>query len=583
MPKTLWKLKPKVKLLTDFFVLDTETGTRTKDGIQWGLRAQPDAFIFGVIYGHNFSKILYSVDDFKNELNDTRYKNKWVFMHNAEYDLGVLFGNIISDLDPNAIFNGKFISATNGNCRFADSTNIFGKIGLAEIGRMIGIEKPMLGNDTLFSKELGPAEINRCMEDCHILFDALVQMFEFAGDIKITQASLSMTYFRRFHQPYNITHNENTSYFWNSYYGGRTECFKMGKTHSQVIDINSSYPFAMKHCRFPNPGFLKHSVNVPVKRFLEYFLIHYEGCANVEVLHPEKTFGFLPLKVDGKLLFPCGKFSGYWNFNELRFAIEHGIKILKVYDVVYAESMPSPFESYVDSLYKQRFETDNPFEIYRIKIFMNSLYGKFAQRITEESIYIENVDNSIELIKEYQAKNLFLKLQMFNTERNDAFLIVKSLMGKSISYAIPSFSSYITSFARIHLLKKLLEMEKFRPVYCDTDSIFYELPDLSFKDSKELGGWKIEGKIVTEIQGLKNYKFYKVDKPQTEIHRIKGVPTKALKTGPNSFEYSNLIKTKEGLRRNLDSGVLTKRIKEISGKYTKRIVLKDGQTKPIII
>lgn len=583
MPKTLWKLKPKVKLLTDFFVLDTETGRRTKDGIQWELRAQPDAFIFGVIYGHNFSKIIYTVEDFKNELKDTRYKNKWVFMHNAEYDLGVLYGNIISDLDPNAIFNGKFISATNGVARFADSTNIFGKVGLGEIGKMIGIEKPALGNDHLFSKELGPAEINRCMEDCHILFDALVSMFEFAGDIKITQASLSMTYFRRHHQPHNITHNENTAYFWDSYFGGRTECFKIGPTHAQVIDINSSYPYAMKHCKFPNPGFLKHETGVSVDRLINYFLIHFEGAAKVEVLHPDKTFGFLPLKKDGKLLFPVGRFSGCWNFNELKFAIENGIEILSVKDLVYSEPMPSPFEGYVDSLYKQRFETDNKFEIYRIKIFMNSLYGKFAQRITEESIYIEDVNKAIDLIHEHHRKRTFIKLQMFNERRNDAFLIVKSMMGKTISYAIPSFSSYITSFARIHLLKKLIEMERFRPVYCDTDSIFYELPDMNFKDSKELGGWKVEGKIVTEIQGLKNYKFYKVEKPNQEIHRIKGVPTKAIKTGANTFEYSNLLKTKEGLRRNLDSGVLTKRIKEISGKYTKRIVLDSGETKPITI
>ena len=126
-------------------------------------------------------------------------------------------------------------------------------------------------------------------------------------------------------------------------------------------------------------------------------------------------------------------------------------------------------------------------------------------------------------------------------------------------------------------------MKRFRPVYCDTDSIFYELPDMNFKDQKELGGWKIEGKIVTEILGLKNYKFYKVDKPNDLIHRIKGVPTKAIKTGPNSFEYSNLLKTKESIRRNLDSGVLTKRVKEITGKYTKRIVLTNGETKPIII
>lgn len=590
----LWKLKPKVKLFTDFFVFDTETGERFPDGsIQWHLKARPESFIFGVIYGHNFSKVIHSLDEFKKELLDPRYKDKYVFAHNLEYDLGVCYGNVIQDLDNKAIFNGsKLIAATNGNCRFADSTNIFGRISLKEIGRMIGIEKPDLGDANLFSQSLGPKEINRCFEDCHILFDALLEMFEFAGDIKITQASLSMTYYRRFHQPYNIEHNENTKYFWSSYYGGRTEVFKLGKTHSQVIDINSSYPYAMKNSVFPNPQFLKHSLDVSVKRFVGYYLKSFEGCARVTVNHPEKWIGFLPYKAeDGKLLFPVGEFTGWYNFNELRFAIENGIEIIKVYEVVYAPAMESPFVSYVNDLYTQRFSTDNEFEIYRIKIYMNSLYGKFAMRLTQEQIYIPDIETSYELIKSYQDKNLLIKLQMFNSQRRDCFLIVKSLVGKNLPYSIPSFSSYITSFARVHLLKKLLELEKFRPVYCDTDSIFYEIEDTSFSNDKGLGGWKLENKIITEVRGLKNYKF--ITPPTTpgpsleggvqEKWRLKGVPKRAKQIGPNMFEYSNLIKTKEGLKRNIDSGILTKRIKEITGEYTKRIILDKGETKPIKI
>ena len=584
--KTLHRLKPRVKLLNDFFVLDTETGIRNKDGsIQWHLNARPESFIFGVIYGYNFSKVIYSVKEFKEELLDSRYRNKKIFMHNAEYDLGVLYENIITGLDPEAIFNGKFISATNGNCHFADSTNIFGRIKLADLAEKIGRKKPALGNDKLFSKSLGPEEINRCYMDCLILWEALINIFEFAGDIKITQASLSLTYFRRHHQVMNIQHNDNASYFWDSYYGGRTECFKMGKTYSKCIDINSSYPYAMVNCIFPNPKFLKYEVNVKPQKLINYYLQYFEGCAYCEIEHAETWLGFLPHKMDikkqKKLLFPIGNFSGCWNFNELRFALEHkAITIKKVTKVVYAERMESPFKSYVEYLYKERTTSTDEFEKYRIKIFMNSLYGKFAQRISEENIYIENIDKQYHIIEEAQRKGIFKKLQLFNAERLDAFLIIKSMTGKSVSHAIPSFSSYITSFSRIHLLKKLLEMEKFNPVYCDTDSIFYEI-DPGIQDEYKLGGWKVEGKIVTEILGLKNYKFFKTSKPETLIHRIKGVPTKHEKIGKNEFTYTNLIKTKEGLRRNLDSGVLTKRTKKILGLYDKRIVTTNGHTKPI--
>lgn len=139
--KTLYAQEPKVKFQTDFFVFDTETKIK-KDGKDfWGLRARPDAFVFGVIYGHNHCVVIHSHQEFISELQKPVYKGKMVFAHNAEYDLGVLFGNIYS-IDPTAIFNGKFITATNGNCKFADSMNIY-RFSVEKIGNIIGKEKPV--------------------------------------------------------------------------------------------------------------------------------------------------------------------------------------------------------------------------------------------------------------------------------------------------------------------------------------------------------------------------------------------------------------------------------------------------------
>jgi hypothetical protein len=44
-----------------------------------------------------------------------------------------------------------------------------------------------------------------------------------------------------------------------------------------------------------------------------------------------------------------------------------------------------------------------------------------------------------------------------------------------------------------------------------------------------------------------------------------------------------LVKTKESLKRNIEPGVITERIKEIKNTYDKRIVLFNGETKPIEI
>lgn len=608
--ETLYRLNPSVKLCRDFYVFDTETGIRRKDGfIYWCLDARPKRFQFGVIYGYNYTKVIYSIKELRETLLEPRFKNKKVFAHNAQYDLNVTYGNIF-DIDPEAIFNGRFITATNGNCIFADSGNIFVGASVETIGKQLGLHKGKLGGPG-YRTELDKSQphgipvkdVNYCIRDCQIVWDALISVFEFAGEIRITQASLCMTYFRRYHQPFHISYNENVKYFWNSYYGGRTEYFKLGKTHAKVIDVNSMYPYCMKNIKFPNPKLLKNEQGMSVKRFNKY-LEWYEGCAYISVIHKESTFGFLPYKEGGKLLFPNGSFSGWWNFNELRFAIQKGfIEVKEVHKVIYSEPLESPFVSYVDTLMRLKHEAEiegNEFNRDRSKRFANSLYGKFAQKIVEQTIYIHDVQKQWEVIQDYQKAGKFVRLVMFNKKRNDAFLVISSTKKFSLKHSIPSFASYITSAARILLLDKMLELQNHRIVYCDTDSIFFEV-DYGINSETHLGGWKLENKIVTEIKGLKNYKFY--TEKGKEIWRVKGVPVNKGKTikiygefdesekevplveqiGDNKFRYYNLIKSKEALKRNIEPGVLTERIKEIKNKCDKRILLSDGKTKPIII
>lgn len=612
--KTLFTLPPSTKLLDDFYVIDVETAWcsnprqnyETYNGkLHWQLKATPSAFKFAVIYGLNFHKVLYSVDDVKRELLLPRYKKRKVYAHNGgNYDYPCIYGNIYKT-DPKALFNGKFISFTNGNCTLVDSLNIFVGTSVKEIGKMTGTEKLGMSRDYTYSKwpRDKARDVNGCIRDCVIVWDALFSVFEFAGDIKITQAALSMTYFRREHQPFHIQYNENVIHFWDSYYGGRTEAFKIGETHASVIDINSSYPYQLKNCTFPNPKTLKYEKNIHPTKFT-LFAKFFEGCCDATIYHPPSKFGYLPYKEGGKLLFPIGEFRGTWNFNELSFAIQKGgIEIRKIHNIIYGEKMRSPFIGFVDHLQTMKFNaklSGNLLEEDRAKRFSNSLYGKFAQRISEEFIYIENRFKQFEEIRDYQRKGIFNRLVMFNKDRKDCFL-VSNCSSKMPSYAIPSFSSYITSAARVELLKKMLEYEHRKIVYCDTDSIFFEVMDNSIVSSNELGGWKVEDKIVTKIYGLKNYRYVSTEKATEEKRRLKGVPTdkgrktvvfnedsgartefnSVEQTGDNEFRYWNLLKTKEAIRRGLEPGVLTERVKKIKNTYDKRMVLANGETKPI--
>jgi hypothetical protein len=202
----------------------------------------------------------------------------------------------------------------------------------------------------------------------------------------------------------------------------------------------------------------------------------------------------------------------------------------------------------------------------------------------EDSIYIDDIDKHWQEIRELQANGKFVKLVMFNPTRNDAFLVCKSNKGYTIPHQIPSFAAYITSYARVHLLKQMLKLDNRKVVYCDTDSVFFEV-SAGIQDEPFLGGWKLEPKIVTEIRGLKNYSYYTTTGKDKFVpkEKIKGIPAKAMKGKDGVYRYENLMNTKEALRRGMEPGILTQRTKVIRGVYDKRIVLADGNTKPIEI
>jgi hypothetical protein len=554
--------------------MDIETGTTENDYIQFNLTGE---FILGVIYGHNYHRVFTSKSEMIKDLQtNPKYHNKYIFAHNAEFDLMVLYGNIFKNLDPQAVYNGsKFISATNGNCKFADSLNIY-PFGVAEIGKQIGNEKTDLGKNLRLKK--GSKKIlTRCLNDCKIVWVALFKIFQKANGKKITLAGLSLKYFRTNSQTANIEYNKKLcDKFLNSYYGGRTEVFKLGKMQAHCYDVNSMYPYAMVNCTFPNPKYLKHERNVkdlqPVYTF--------EGCGLFEVEHPKTKYGFLPYRHNGKLLFPVGKFTGWFNFNELRFALQHGVKVIRIYEMIYAEAYETPFKNFVNDLIKQKIQAEingNEFERTISKLLLNSLYGKFAQKPKENKMYIDDIEKRFDLIEKLNVLNELKEIKMFSKYRKDAFLILQS--NENISNSIPLFSSYITSYARVYLLQHLIKYEAYKPVYCDTDSIFFEhMPPII--ESNELGGWKLEPKIITEIRGLKNYSY--------EVHgkyfeKIKGVPKKATKIDLNTYTFEQLVKNKQALKRNIKERQLIKVCKFISNIYDKRVILSNNETEPVLI
>jgi len=539
-----------------FYVFDVETQEGKNET---ALEPIPENFVFGVLYGYNSQKVFYSIDEFKEEIKKSKYKGKYLFAHNAEFDLLTLFGNIYIYIDNAAIFNGKFILAKYENITFGDSMNIY-PTSVEKIGKLIGLNKmtnKKIKKGKLTRLNITDQDIEYCITDCRIVFKALQRIFEMIGNIKLTLPSLAMYDFRKNYLSENIEFSELVDEFYESYYGGRTEAFRIGKVDAKVYDVNSMYPYAMLTTTFPDIKHLKKEVKVDVK-FLHFCLKYYEGLASVKVKHKETYFGYLPCRMDvgksQKLVFPVGEFETIVNFNELRFAIEREVvEILKVNYIVYGNPIQSPFIKFIEDNYKKRNETK------------------------------DDLNRTIYKLKELKAADKYVDIQIFNEQRNDCYLITENEKFKNSFFSIPAFSSYITSAARVILLKGLTDNEKNKVVYCDTDSIFL-IDNFNGILSDLLGDFKKENKKVIEVNGLKNYKYE--DENGTVWNVIKGISKNSVKkkdseTGEEIYETQKYIKTKQALRQNKEAGQSYVMRKTLSHKYDKRIVLSNGDTKAI--
>lgn len=569
--RVLKKVPPpkREKKIDDFYVLDIETR---------GLSPRPENFIFGIIYNKEGYTLLKSPKEAINEISKRKYRNKKIFAHNGEFDFSGIFGNIILNVDNSAVFNGKFIMAKYMNTTLCDSMNIL-PTSVKKLGDMLGL--PKLDIEDEYLKGDGKIKVTEkmieyCKRDCEIVHTSLSNIFNMVGSIKLTLASLSIYYFRKDFLEHDIVYNQLNDEFFKSYYGGRNEAFYIGEVKADVYDINSLYPHIMTVTRFPDFKNLRKYVNVQ-NRYALNIIKRKEGLFFGTVFHPESYVGYLPKKAQsGKLLFPHGRYKGHFNFNELRFAIEHGgVEIVECEYLIYSSAIESPFISYINELYGLRLKTENGFLKYLYKLFMNALYGKFAMRKKYKTTYYHQIPyDDIMMLK---SKNEYYELKLFSAKRDDCYLITENKHADKSYFSIATVASYITSAARVELLKGILA-NKENLYYCDTDSIFVSMGAVKgIKIGSSLGEWKKEDKTVTEIRGLKNYSTKEDGK------KIKGVSKRAIEIAPYVFKIEKYYKTKESIRRGKNTGEIYIQKKTITNKYEKRIVNKDGTTRALHI
>ena len=284
----------------------------------------------------------------------------------------------------------------------------------------------------------------------------------------------------------------------NAYYGGRTEDFIHGRIDDTIyhFDVNSLYPYSMLNL-------IPHGKADYCKEHTkELYDKNFSGIYHVKINIPDNKFGCLPLKYKVKpayrLIFPVGKLQGYWTNVELKFAEKYfNAKIEEFIECIYYYENKRYFDEYINFFGEMKRNSKGAQKAFA-KLCLNSLYGKTAQKHHEITKFLQN--GEIEEVK---------------NER-------KSIYAKG---ANPIIACFVTSYARVNLLKGMLDVENAggNVLYCDTDSIFCTNYNGGLKiDDNEFGAWKEEEDNKMNWIEIYAPKVYRTP----FIFRHKGIPLK---------------------------------------------------------
>ena len=464
------------------WVADCETDPFKEDRI-------PAPFIWGAYNGdeyHEFTSTREFVDFIiKGE--------KIVYAHNGgKFD----WHYILDRLEPFTelmVIAGRLAKFQIGDAEFRDSYNIL-PMPLA-IWQKDEFDYAIMEADVRHKPE-NWAKIRRYLRhDCEYLFEIVSEYIERYG-LNLTQASSAMKTWQKISGVKAPSTSQSFYAFFSPfYYGGRVQCFQTGIIEKpfKVIDINSAYPYAMKH-QHPwgnNYVVAKHLPNS--RAYIQRSFIQLCGVSQ----------GAFPWRTKTGLDFPCDNESREYFVTGWEFlaAIETGT--LLDYDIrrviTFTDSIA--FDDYVDHFYGLKTEskrTGDKAGYLFAKLFLNSLYGKFAANPEKYHEYM--------VIEPRYIQAAIQDDYDFAAELEQWALMSKALAEEKQRYYNVATAASITGFVRAYLWQAINQCEGV--LYCDTDSIACDSTGKLPLDSATLGSWDIESECTFgAIAGKKLYAF----------------------------------------------------------------------------
>lgn len=449
-------------------------------------------------------------------------------------------------------------------------------MSLAYLGEEIGLPKLDMPDNNDVTAEwdvYAHRDVEIIMAACLKWWEWLEQ--ENMGSFALTLAGQSMKAFRhRFmnHRIFIDTNERALKLTREGYYGGRVECFRIGKYIGKysALDVNSMYPAVMEANDYPVKlvGCTKYATVNDLRIWLN------NKCVTARVLVQTDT-PFAPIRSHGKLVFPTGSFETILSTPELVYSLQRGM-IREVLEVAVYDKAPlfggmmREFTT-LKSDYKRLGEYVKEF---LIKKLVNSFYGKWGQGGGKwlEQALIDDLSCKSWIEFDVETGRRIHYRQMGGLQQ------VKGEDEESRE-SFPAIAAHVTAYARMHLWRLIEKAGLDNVFYCDTDCIWTNdagLANVSDEiDTYRLGALKVAGQAdQIELYGAKDYHFG--TKQKTKGVRKKGV-----------WLDSHTIYQEQwsGLRGLVSSGhtdrpttkTIVKRLKRI---YDKGLVTEDGLVIP---
>lgn len=480
-------------------VIDCETDPFKKGRI-------PQPFIWGFYDGENYEEF----ETQEQMLSWLRESEKYyrIYAHNGgKFD----YHYLLDYMEPETrvmIINGRLSKFFIDDHEYRDSYNLFNfplaayKKDDFDYSIMEPEERIKPENKKKISKYL--------YKDCLYLYELVSDFIERYG-IHLTQAGAAIKIWQK---ETGLKAPESSADYYDSmvqfYYGGRVQCFKKGiiKKEFQVIDITSAYPFAMLS---NHPFSLEHTLYIG-RKAQSIIDKEPEGLLS-DKFSPAmftinaRSTGALPYRcpIEKKLIFPDDNLMR--KFTVTGWEIQAGIRTNTLRSIrilnmrLWNETID--FQGYVNKFFKLKSDAkeagDKLTQLFA-KLFLNSLYGKFAADPRNYKSFTLGDPHNIEaMIEEGYQEGGFL---------GPWFLAKRDIPEEQQRFYNVATAASITGFVRAYLWEAICKCEGV--LYCDTDSIAaHKIGNIPF--GVALGDWEKEGDFdYGAIGGRKMYAFRKV-------------------------------------------------------------------------